>query len=147
MSFTGTAPFTFAYTDGTTTFNVPNYPNAVYTATVTPSATSTYTLVSLTDGNSCIGLMSGSAEIIINAPPSIGLAGTNLTCYGDNSGAVNLTVTGNSPFGYLWTGPLGFTANTEDISGLRAGTYTVTVTDTRGCTSTGSVVLTEPGSM
>ena len=40
---------------------------------------------------------------------------------------------------------LGFVASTEDISGLRAGTYNVTVTDTRGCISTGSVTLTEPG--
>lgn len=145
MTFTGTAPYTFAYTDGTTTFNVPNWPSSVYTVSVSPATTTTYTLVSLTDGNTCPGAISGSAVITINEPPVLTLAGTNLTCNNDNSGAVDLTATGNSPFGFAWTGPLGFVANTEDISGLKAGAYNVTVTDTKGCTSAGSVILTEPG--
>ncbi len=34
---------------------------------------------------------------------------------------------------YAWTGPDSFTASTEDISGLKAGTYAVTVTDANGC--------------
>ncbi|HLP73377.1 MAG TPA: PKD-like domain-containing protein, partial [Bacteroidales bacterium] len=147
MTFTGTTPFSFSYTDGTTTFNVPNYPDFVYTTTVTPATTRTYTLTSLTDGHSCTGLLSGSAAITINIPPTLTLAGTNLTCFNDNTGAVNLTATGSSPFGYVWSGPLGFTANTEDISGLKAGTYIATVTDTKGCTSTGSVTLSEPGTV
>ncbi|HYG51271.1 MAG TPA: T9SS type A sorting domain-containing protein [Flavobacteriales bacterium] len=49
---------------------------------------------------------------------------------GPGSGAVDLTVTGGvAPFTYSWTGPSGFTASTEDISGLDMGSYTVTVTD------------------
>ena len=144
MSFTGVAPYTFTYTDGTTPFTVPNYPGAVYTISVSPAVTSTYTLTALTDANSCAGTLAGSALVTVNIAPNLTLAGTNLTCNNDNTGAVNLTVTGNSPFGYSWTGPVGFTANTEDLTGLRAGTYNVTVTDTRGCTATGAVTLTQP---
>src|SRR5688572_21531615 len=46
------------------------------------------------------------------------------------NGSVDLTVGGGiAPFTYKWTGPGGFTAITEDINGLKVGTYTVTVTD------------------
>jgi PKD repeat protein len=145
MTFTGTPPYTFTYTDGTTPLTVPNFPGAVYTVSVTPTVTSTYTLTSLTDANSCTGTISGSALITVNDPASLTLGGTNLTCNNDNTGAVDLTATGNGPFGFVWSGPGGFTANTEDLSGLKAGTYSVTVTDTNGCTATGSITLTQPG--
>src|SRR4051812_39428421 len=47
-----------------------------------------------------------------------------------STGSVDLNVTGGiAPFVYSWTGPAGFTATTEDLSGLDAGTYVVTVTD------------------
>ncbi len=54
----------------------------------------------------------------------------NPTTIGGSTGAVNLTVGGGvGPYTYAWTGPSGFAAVTEDLSGLPAGTYTVTVTD------------------
>lgn len=47
-----------------------------------------------------------------------------------STGSIDLTVTGGiAPYTYSWTGPASFTATTEDISGLDAGTYVVTVTD------------------
>ena len=147
MTFTGTGPYTFTYTDGTTTYTVPNWGANVYTVSVNPASTRTYTLASLTDGNSCSGTLSGSATVTINIPPALNLTGTNLTCNGDNSGAVTLSVAGSSPFGFAWTGPMGFVSNTQNITGLRAGAYTVTVTDTESCVSTGSITLTEPGAI
>lgn len=54
---------------------------------------------------------------------------TNTTT-GFSIGAVDMNVSGGvAPFTYSWNGPAGFSANTEDISGLATGTYTITVTD------------------
>ncbi len=52
------------------------------------------------------------------------------TITGMSTGSIDLSVSGGvAPFTYSWTGPSGFTATTEDISGLEYGNYTVTVTD------------------
>ena len=56
-----------------------------------------------------------------------------------------MTVTGGTmPYTYAWTGPNGFTATTEDISDLEAGTYTVVVTDANGCEDSASFEIEEP---
>ncbi|MBK8884444.1 MAG: SprB repeat-containing protein [Bacteroidales bacterium] len=144
-TFTGTPPYTFTYTDGTTPVTVIAHPTGVYTVSVSPLVNTTYTLTSLTDGNSCTGVLSGSAVISINLPPVLTLSGTNLICYNVNTGAVNMTITaGTAPFGISWTGPDSFTATTEDIGSLSAGYYAVNVLDTKGCTSSANITLTQP---
>ena len=145
MTFTGVAPFTFTYTDGTTPVTVTGHPTNVYTASVSPLVNSTYTLTSLTDFNNCVGVLSGSAVINVNQPPSLSLTGTNLICYNVPTGAVDMTISGGTaPFGIAWTGPNGFTSPTEDISGLNEGYYAVAVTDSKGCTATANITLTQP---
>ena len=59
MAFTGTAPYTFTYTDGTTPVTVVGHLTNVYTVAVSPLVNTTYTLTSLTDGNVCTGVVSG----------------------------------------------------------------------------------------
>ncbi|MFK7784399.1 MAG: choice-of-anchor L domain-containing protein, partial [Crocinitomicaceae bacterium] len=60
---------------------------------------------------------------------------TPITCGG--VGAIDLSVnSGTGPFTYSWTGPNGFTATTEDISGLAVGDYTVDITGS-DCLSSG----------
>lgn len=52
------------------------------------------------------------------------------TAAGMNTGSVDLSVSGGvGPYTYSWTGPSGFISNTEDLSGLAYGNYTVLVTD------------------
>lgn len=52
------------------------------------------------------------------------------TVTGMNTGSIDLSVSGGvAPYTYSWTGPSGYTATTEDITGLAYGNYPVTVTD------------------
>jgi SprB repeat len=55
------------------------------------------------------------------------------TCAGSNSGAINISVTGNKgDCFYSWTGPDGYTKKSKNINNLAAGTYSITVKDLKG---------------
>lgn len=71
---------------------------------------------------------------------------THVSCNGFSDGAIDLTVTGDvtAPADTLWTGPNGFTASTEDITGLEAGFYTVEITDAATCVFSMTWEVTEP---
>jgi gliding motility-associated-like protein len=57
-----------------------------------------------------------------------------ISCFGASDGYIKLNITGGSGnYTYLWVGPDGYSATTRDISGLKAGIYTSTVTDVNGC--------------
>jgi hypothetical protein len=77
---------------------------------------------------------------------SLSVTGTNLTCNSSADGAAELTVTNVAatlPFSYLWSNG----ETTEDLTGLAAGTYTVTVTDAANESHTASVTISEPASL
>lgn len=62
---------------------------------------------------------------------------TNESCLGAVDGALDITASGTvGAVTYAWTGPNGFTANTEDITGLVVGQYTVVVSDGSACSET-----------
>lgn len=70
---------------------------------------------------------------------------TNAACFGLCDGSATVEATGGTaPYSYIWSGPGGFTGNTQLITGLCAGVYTVTVTDDLLETATASVTITEP---
>jgi hypothetical protein len=91
------------------------------------------------------------------APPAINIPNATITkvaIYGQNTGAIALTpiTGGNGTYSYKWTYDLDplFTQTTKDISGLKAGTYTLevrdakaTVTDNAGCIATKSFTVTQ----
>ena len=50
-------------------------------------------------------------------------------------GSISLDVTGGQPpYQYLWSGPDGFSAFTEDLDGLKQGVYSLVATDQNGMT-------------
>ena len=69
---------------------------------------------------------------------------TNPTTASATNGAINLMAQGGgtAAYTYSWTGPNGFTATTEDLTGLTPGTYTVVVTaPNSNCSTTSQIVL------
>lgn len=66
FNFTGTPPFSFIYTDGTTNFPVNSIPSYSYTVPVSPLITTTYSLISMQSAQ-CNGIISGTATVNIAA--------------------------------------------------------------------------------
>ena len=99
--------------------------------------------VTVTDSNGCSG--SSSTTVLVQACPSITAAVNNPICVGGTISLQSTPVGGALPLAsFAWSGPAGYTAGVEDPPGFVAtfaasGTYTVTVTDNLGCTTTASV--------
>ncbi len=145
LNMTGKAPFTIVLSDGTNTFTASS--NGFSTlVNVCPLATTTYTIVSVTDANNCTNTGTGSATVTIWSLPEVIVSNTSPVCIG---GSVNLHAAANGfgPFTFAWTGPNGFTSTDANpvipVSTLdHNGVYTVVVTDGNGCVNTGQTTVT-----
>ncbi|GAI90827.1 unnamed protein product, partial [marine sediment metagenome] len=66
---------------------------------------------------------------------------TNNNCYGDEIGAINISVSGGSqPYIILWSNG----AVTKDIDSLAAGVYDIVITDDDSCIASASFEITQP---
>ena len=101
---------------------------------------------SLTVVNNVNGCTATDAATVFPGPaiPQQNFAVTNAGC-GANNGSINMTqpAAGQPPFDFVWTGPAGFSASTEDISGLTPGTYSIVATDNTGCSYYANIVITQ----
>ncbi|MFI5220553.1 MAG: PKD domain-containing protein, partial [Bacteroidia bacterium] len=132
ITFVGTAPFTYTYLPSGGSNITGTTSNNPVTINVSPGATTTYKLVSITDAN-CSNIASGSITVTVNALPTPAIAGLNVIC----DGATTVFSVGNYS-NYQWsTG-----ANTQSITVGTEGTYTITVTDGNGCINSDSEILT-----
>ncbi|MBN2667467.1 MAG: SprB repeat-containing protein [Bacteroidales bacterium] len=77
---------------------------------------------------------------------SITAAHTDVVCFGDFTGTINITVSGGAePYGFTWTGPGSFANTNQNLAGLGAGSYTVTAIGSAGsCTGTATIVIGQP---
>ncbi|MFL2629890.1 MAG: hypothetical protein ACJ0NO_05080 [Flavobacteriaceae bacterium] len=106
-------------------------------------------VVKVTDANGCISLSAPHSNFEGLTIDITKYDVQNQRCFGRNEGAITKsttatsTVSGGSGFySYSWTGPSG-TFNTENVSGLAAGSYQLTVTDINypTCTANATVVI------
>ncbi len=118
----GTAPFIYSWSNGATTQNI-------------SSLTANSYFVTITDVYGC----STTDSIIVgdNQGPELSVAPLDATCTNDN-GSIDISISGGvSPFSFVWNNG----ATTEDLIGLSAGNYFVTVTDTNGCTANANATI------
>ena len=114
----GTPPYTYNWSNGATTQNLNNVPAGTYTCTVTSSN----------------GWMGVSDPAIVEDPPApIEVETIEVQPLGCNGIPGTITVSASGGWGghlYAWSnGQTG-----ETINGFSQGNYTVTVTDSEGCT-------------
>ncbi|WP_271782727.1 T9SS type A sorting domain-containing protein [Aquimarina algiphila] len=65
----------------------------------------------------------------------------NVVCRGDANGSIDISVSGGvAPYSYRWSNG----QVTEDLSSLRAGNYTVTITDANNCQLQREIEVTQP---
>ncbi|MBL7891303.1 MAG: PKD domain-containing protein, partial [Bacteroidia bacterium] len=125
----GTSPYTFSWSTTATTQNI----------TPCPVATTTYTV---TIRDAAGGTSTSAAVVTINPSVSVTVSTTNITCSGKADGLVTAAGNGgSSPYTYNWSPPGGSAAV---VSGLTTGTYTVTITDSKGCTSISNTTIISP---
>lgn len=122
----GTAPYSYLWSSGATSQTIINLTPATYSVTVTSAGGCT------SIGNTVV---SGSAPIVLtNTTTQAGCGQTN--------GSVTLTVSGGTaPFTFLWSNG----ANTQNLTNVAAGVYTVTVTGSSNCTATRTATVTNLG--
>ncbi|MFT5911670.1 MAG: hypothetical protein ACI9XO_003200 [Paraglaciecola sp.] len=122
----GVAPYTYAWSNGGNTQTISSLSIATYTVTIT-------------DGLGCTatnaGTVSQPTQVTIN------ITDNDVSCFGANDGSATASANGGTP-GYIYAWSNG--GNTQTISNLSAGTYTITVFDSNGCTITGSTEVTQP---
>lgn len=106
-------------------------------ATINTTTTTTYTFTPTL--GQCA--QSTTMTIIINPAVTANVTGTNPVCDNACNGTATATpLTGSAPFTYVWA-PSG---STQTITNLCEGIYNVTITDSFGCQTAGSVTLTDP---
>ncbi|WP_319500083.1 gliding motility-associated C-terminal domain-containing protein [uncultured Draconibacterium sp.] len=119
------------------------YESACETFTWIAGNDSTYTESGIYDYISDLGTCSDTLRLhlLISPPMELIADPLDVLCYGDSTGAIDLTVSGGiAPYTILWsTGD-----TTEDLSMLPAGNYSVIVTDSLGCSDTTAVEIVQP---
>jgi PKD repeat protein len=138
----GCLPYSYVWTNGQTTQTATGLGVGLHAVTVTDANGTTATqTITITQPDV---LETDS----LTSPEYVG--GANISCNGESDGAININVIGGSEcvtYDFAWTGPNGFVSTDEDLTGLGAGTYVVTVTDANGCFYSDSITLTEPAEL
>lgn len=124
----GTGAINFSWSNGATGSFVNGLAPGAYTITAT-------------DGSLCTATASYTVGASANAIIITQQALADVSCNGGSDGAITISTSGGtSAISVTWS--TGGTTNT--ISGLIAGTYSVTATDINGCSSSASYVIAEP---
>ncbi len=132
----GSGPFVGSLTKGvaTTISNLPVDSYIVNVSDNSPAVPNFTTFANVTDVSP--GISFSSAAVVVN----------NSNCTTPD-GKITISPTGGSgSYIYSWTGPGAFSANTQNLTGLAGGSYTVTIGDSNAnCSFTSTaIIVTDP---
>ncbi|MFT4535092.1 MAG: hypothetical protein ACI9P5_002457, partial [Saprospiraceae bacterium] len=85
-----------------------------------------------TTGDNCASANTGTITVTPEVSVAIDFNGSE--CLTEDSQLSAIVTGGTNGFAFAWTGPGGFTGNTQTIDISLDGNYYVTVTDSKGCT-------------
>ncbi|NRD20017.1 T9SS type B sorting domain-containing protein [Winogradskyella eckloniae] len=144
-TITGPAPYTYAVS-----FNGSAYTDLGATGTTFSYATAnegTYQF-QITDANNCIA-ESGEINIHPISLPALSLVAQTqpILCHGDTNGAIDITIdttVGTPPYVIDVNNDTTGTNYGTQTTSLPAGTYTITVTDSKSCTATETITIHQP---
>ncbi len=126
----GVGPYDWLWTSGDTTGTADSLSAGIYFVTVW-------------DANNC----TAQEEVIVSdvSGPSVTIQNQiNVSCNGGADGALAISVSGGAtPYTYQWSNG----NSNQNINGLSAGTYEITVTDDDECQTTEQFVITEPAAI
>ena len=134
-----TGSISTTFTGGTSPYSVVGWSNGGAGNPLSNIPAGFYT-VTVSDANACLETMS----LTVNQPSavlSVQLAGTDIACFGDQTGSVNTSIAGGTaPYqNIIWSNG----ATEANINSLPTGTYYVTVHDQNNCEDTASVIISE----
>ncbi|MBK7149824.1 MAG: gliding motility-associated C-terminal domain-containing protein [Bacteroidetes bacterium] len=123
----GNAPYNYAWSNGAA-----NNP-------VASNLSAGPITVTITDAPGC----TASASALVTGPPTLSLtiSAVNDSCFQSQTGSATANVSGgNAPYLYSWSN----ISSAQTNLSLGVGSYTVTVTDDKGCTISASTSISEP---
>lgn len=133
----GSGNYTYTWSNGTT--------GSGSSSTISNLSVGTYTVTVKDNVSGC----SVVGAYVVNQPDPISITAniTDVNCFGDTTGAVDISVNGgNTPYNYSWTNSSSTVISTsQDVIDLGAGTYTVVVqAPTSSCSETVSYTIEQP---
>ena len=125
----GVSPLSYVWSNGSTTQDISNLSSGYYSVTVTDA----------------VGQTESSTFYISEPSPIIITYSVNSTSQaGLSDGSIFTNVSGGTaPYSFSWQGSNGYSASTQDIQNLIAGTYIFYVIDDNGCSEMFSIVVGE----
>jgi len=137
FNFTGTGPYNINY-DINSTNTSAVLSNNIDSIVVSPSATTTYNLINVTDAY-CSNTASGTVIITVNPLPSATISGGGIICADGSTTQIDIIANGSAPFNVVYSDgfnnvALNGTSSPYNFQTNTAGAYTLnSITDVNGC--------------
>lgn len=129
----GTAPYNYLWNNSSTSKDRTNLTAGTYTLQVTDGASQTTTKSFVIDQ---------PAEIIMNPP-----TGTNISCFNGNDGKIIAGSVSGGAGNFEYSIDGGTYQPNNTFSNLSSGYYVISVRDSKGCTKTKNITLSEPSEL